>query len=213
MKNYIRLLQCGLAFFAGCFLSGAAFAQTSQSARTNAAAPSMIVASSGIQNGAIDLQYGKHGRQFFKGMPSRSLPLEIRNAPAGTKSFAIFLDDPDSIPVARFAWIHWVVADLTEPALEADASANPRGRFVQGVNSCASPLLGEGKMTDAEASRYAGMAPPDKAHTYQIHVYALDTKLGLKDGFFANDLFKAMKGHVLAEALLEGSYPASVSVK
>ena len=202
MENHIRFLQCSLALFAGCFFALLA----------NAATPSasMIVVSSGIQNGAIDLQYGKHGQQFFKGMPSRSLPLEIRNAPADTKTFAIFIEDRDAIPVSRFSWIHWVVADLTEPTLEADASANPRGRFVQGVNSCASPLLGDGKMTDADASRYVGMAPPDKEHTYQIHVYALDTKLGLKDGFLANELFKAMKGHILAETLLEASYPASV---
>ena len=203
MKNHIRFLQCSLALFAGCFPATFAVAATPAS--------SLVAVSSGIKNGAIDLQYGKHGQQFFKGMPSRSLPIEIRNAPAGTKSFAIFLEDLDAIPVARFSWIHWVVADLTEPSLEADASTNPRGRFVQGVNSWASPFLGEGKLTDAEASRYGGMAPPDKPHTYQIRVYALDTKLGLKDGFFANELFRAMKGHILAETLLEGSYPANIN--
>jgi len=202
MKNNFRVLLCGFAGFAGWFFfAGAAGA---------AAESSMVVVSSGIKDGVIDLAYGKHGKQFFKGMPSRSLPIEIRNAPAGTRCFAIFIEDRDAIPVARFSWIHWVVADLTEAVLEADASANARGRFAQGVNSCASPLLGEGKMSDAEASRYVGMAPPDKAHMYQIHVYALDAKLGLRDGFFANELFRAMKGHVLAEALLEGSYPANL---
>ena len=211
VQNQIRFLHGCFALFAGCLfplLSGVAFARTGGASPT--ATASMVVVSSGIHNGVIDREYGKHGKQFFKGMPSRSLPIEIRNAPAGTKSFVIFLEDLDAIPVARFSWIHWVVADLTEPVLEADASANPRGRFVQGVNSCASPFLGEGKMTDAEASRYVGMAPPDKPHTYQIHVYALDTKLGLKDGFFANELFKTMKGHILAETLLEASYPAEL---
>ncbi|MEI8233186.1 MAG: YbhB/YbcL family Raf kinase inhibitor-like protein [Verrucomicrobiota bacterium] len=169
----------------------------------------MTVTSTGIVNGIIALKYGKHGSHFLKGMPDYSLPIEIHNAPRGTQSFAIFLEDRDAIPVARFSWIHWVAANLTEPRLEENASANPKGRFVQGVNSWASRLLGDAKLSDAEASRYGGMAPPDKAHVYEMHVYALDAKLDLKDGFFANELFKAMKGHVLAEYTLAGSYPAS----
>jgi Raf kinase inhibitor-like YbhB/YbcL family protein len=170
----------------------------------------MTVTSQGIKNGVIDLKYGKHGTHFLKGMPDYSLPIEIHNAPKETQSFAIFFEDRDAIPVARFSWIHWVVANLTASELEENASAKPAGRFVQGVNSWASPLLGSAKLTDAEASRYGGMAPPDKAHVYEMHVYALDAKLNLQDGFFANELFKAMKGHVLAEFTLAGSYPASL---
>jgi len=169
----------------------------------------MTVTSRGITDGVIELKYGKHGTHFIKGMPDYSLPFEIHDAPQGTQSFALFLEDRDAIPVARFSWIHWALANLTEPALEENASAAPRGRFVQGVNSWASPLLGASKLTDAEASRYGGMAPPDKTHLYELHVYALDAKLDLQDGFFANDLFKAMSGHVLAEATLAGSYTSS----
>ena len=168
----------------------------------------MTVTSTGIIDGVIGLKYGKHGSEFLKDMPTLSFPIEIHNAPKGTVSFAIFLEDCDAIPVARFSWIHWVVANLTELRLEENASANPQGRFVQGVNSWASPLLGDNKLTDAEASRYGGMAPPDKAHTYSVRVYALDIKLDLKNGFFANELFKAMEGHILAEYTLSGSYPA-----
>ena len=168
----------------------------------------MTVTSPAIKDGVFGLKYGKLGTQNLKGMPTCSFPFEIHNAPQGARSFAIFLEDQDAIPVSRFSWIHWVVANLAEPKLEEDASANPGGRFVQGVNSWASRLLGSGALTDVEAARYGGMAPPDKAHVYEMHVYALDTKLDLKDGFFANEMFKAMKGHVLAEAVLEGGYPA-----
>jgi Raf kinase inhibitor-like YbhB/YbcL family protein len=169
----------------------------------------MTVTSAGIKNGAFELKYGKHGTQFLKGMPTLSFPIEIHDAPGGTRSFALFFEDRDAIPVARFSWIHWVAANLTTPDLEENASANPKGRFVQGVNSYASRLLGSGALTDVEAARYGGMAPPDTAHIYELHIYALDTRLDLKDGFFANELFKAMKGHVLAEAELSGSYPAT----
>ena len=57
-----------------------------------------------------------------------------------------------------------------------------------------------------ESSVYGGMAPPNSPHTYEIHVYALDTKLGLKTGFFLNELYKAMDGHVLDYATLKGTY-------
>lgn len=170
----------------------------------------MIVTSKGIQNGRIDLKYGKHGSHFIDDMPTYSIPLDIQNPPENTQSFAIFLEDKDAIPVSRFAWIHWLVANLTQPTLEENASSQPNGRFVQGVNSWASPLLGDSHLYDIEAARYGGMAPPDQPHTYDIHVYALDTKLNLKDGFFGNELCKAMQGHILAESILSGTYPAKV---
>ena len=40
------------------------------------------------------------------------------------------------------------------------------------------------------------MAPPDKPHTYTIHVFALDTALPLERGFYMNELYHAMDGHV-----------------
>lgn len=193
------------ARFVFLMLTGAALGMMPRMAHSQVA---MTATSAGVQEGAFGLGYGKFGSQNLKGMPTRSFPLEIHDAPHGTRSFALFFEDRDAIPVARFSWIHWVAANLTEPKLEEDASANARGRFVQGVNSYASPLLGAGALTDAEASRYGGMRPPDKAHIYELHVYALDTRLDLKDGFFANEMFKAMKGHVLAETVLAASYPA-----
>ena len=53
---------------------------------------------------------------------------------------------------------------------------------------------------------YTGMAPPDKDHTYEIHVYALDKETNLKKGFFVNELYKAMEGHILDSYTLKGIY-------
>ena len=52
------------------------------------------------------------------------------------------------------------------------------------------------------------MAPPDKPHIYDLKVYALDTLLPLENGFFYNELCRAMEGHILAEAVLSGIYEA-----
>ena len=53
---------------------------------------------------------------------------------------------------------------------------------------------------------YGGPAPPDKRHTYIFKAYALDTALDLKEGFSKQELEDAMKGHIIAEAKLTGTY-------
>jgi phosphatidylethanolamine-binding protein (PEBP) family uncharacterized protein len=48
--------------------------------------------------------------------------------------------------------------------------------------------------------------PPDKPHTYEIHIFALDRSLDLQEGFYVNELYKVMEGHVLAHYTLKGIY-------
>lgn len=163
----------------------------------------MQVASSGIVNGVIADQYGQRGAQFGAGnMPSYSLPIKITNAPEGTVSYAIVIDDHDAIPVCGFTWIHWVVANLERNELMDNESLTAKD-FVQGANSWYGAI---GGLDPVAASAYGGMAPPDKPHLYTIRVFALDTKLPLEKGFFLNQLYSAMDGHILAEATLKGSY-------
>lgn len=163
----------------------------------------MWVRSKGIVNGEISDRFGSKGSRFTEnGMPNNSIPLEIHDAPEGTRSFAVVMEDRDAIPVCGFSWIHWTVANLTGTVLE-EGDSNLRKDIVQGVNSyhsCASDLSAE------EATGYGGPAPPDKEHLYEIRVYALDSLLEVEDGFFMNDLFKRMEGHVLGRACIRGTY-------
>ena len=54
----------------------------------------MFVTSSAIQNGAFEDKYGKRGTQFSpNGMPTYSIPFEIHDAPQGTQSFAVVLEE------------------------------------------------------------------------------------------------------------------------
>jgi Raf kinase inhibitor-like protein, YbhB/YbcL family len=162
----------------------------------------MIVRSKGIVNGIIKDEYGSKGRQFTKnGMPSFSLPLEISEEPKGTRSFAIVMEDLDAIPVCGFSWIHWTVSDLQKDILEDNESVN--GKFTQGVNSYHSVAS---KLSKEEATGYGGPAPPDREHRYSIKVFALDTVLKMKNGFYMNDLYKEMEGHILAHGVLTGLY-------
>ncbi len=53
---------------------------------------------------------------------------------------------------------------------------------------------------------YGGMAPPNEPHTYELHVYALDSLLDLENGFMFHEMFRKMEGHVLAQYTLKGVY-------
>lgn len=159
--------------------------------------------SSGIENGYIKEKYGQYGTENIKGMPSLSLPLEWKDVPKGTKSFALVMEDYDAIPVTGFSWIHWttiIPGNLAK--LDENASLTNK-EIIQGVNSWVSSMEG---LSKAEASHFGGPAPPDKEHTYKITIYALDKEVKLKSGYYLNELYKEMKGHILDSATLEGKY-------
>jgi len=164
----------------------------------------MHISSTGISNGTIADRFGKRGHQLNDfGKCTYSLPFDIHDAPAGTVSFAFVLEDVDAVPVCGFSWIHWLGCNLTEPSVPENSSVkNPP--FTQGANSWISTLAGSRSI--AESSVYGGMAPPDRPHTYELHVYALDTTLNLAEGFLLNELRWAMRGHIIASATLEGMY-------
>lgn len=165
----------------------------------------MIVTSTGIVNGVIQDKYGKRGTQFNEnGVPTYSLPLKIENAPYGTISFAIVLEDRDAYPVTGgFSWIHWVAANVTRTELIENDSQTATD-FIQGANSWTS--IQGGQQSKELSSFYGGMAPPDAPHVYEIHVYALDTLIGLESGFFMNELYRKMDGHILGQYTLKGMY-------
>jgi Raf kinase inhibitor-like YbhB/YbcL family protein len=174
----------------------------------------MRITSLAIVNGIIQDRYGKRGCEFRNKngeikdefhdgyMPTRSIPIQISEAPENTISFCIFIEDKDAIPVCGFPWIHWAVANLTRNEIEENESINAKG-FIQGMNSWGGAIYN----FDKEAAiGYGGMTPPDKEHIYHINVYAVDTKLEIQNGFFVNELFKAMEGHVLEVETISAIY-------
>lgn len=130
----------------------------------------------------------KHG--FKNG--NISMPLTISDPPTGTTSLALIMDDPDAMAPAGKVWVHWVVWNI--PPDSADIS---EGRIPTGAHQ---------GLTDFGQTGYGGPAPPDKRHTYVFKAYALDTKIDLTETATKKDLEKAMAGHILAEAVLHGTY-------
>ena len=165
----------------------------------------MKVTSSGIKNGEILDRFGGRGTLFNEnGIPTCSLPFLAQDLPENTKSLALVLEDKDSCPVTGgFAWIHWLAADITRWELKENESQTAED-FVQGCNSWTS--IQGGKQSKELSCYYGGMTPPDKEQLYELHVFALDKVLGLQRGFYMNELYHAMNGHILDSFTLKGIY-------
>lgn len=164
----------------------------------------MKVTSSAIVDGIMDPEYGKYSSQISPVTKrcNRSFPLKIEEAPEGTVSFAIIMEDKDAIPINGYSWIHWVAANLTRTEL-ADNESLTANDFVQGVNSLCGRIV---NLDRKDAIGYQGPGAPERPHIYETHVFALDTLLDLQQGFTMDELWWKMKGHILDQYTMEGKY-------
>ena len=141
--------------------------------------------------GAIPRKYTCDGEDV-------SPPLAWSGAPAGTRSFALIVDDPDAPDPAapKTVWVHWVLYDLP-----ADATAVPEGIPPERL-----PRGTQGGVNDWKRTGWGGPCPPIGRHRYFHHLYALDARLGDLGKPDKAALERAMRGHVLARAELIGTY-------
>ncbi|MCU4719072.1 YbhB/YbcL family Raf kinase inhibitor-like protein [Halapricum hydrolyticum] len=119
-------------------------------------------------------------------------PFRISGVPEETETLALVIDDPDAVEPAGKVWDHWVVWNVP-PEREKIPEGWDADDAVEGRN-------------DYGERGYGGPNPPDREHTYRIHLYAADTELELGRRTDADDLRDALEGHVIDEATLEGTY-------
>ena len=129
------------------------------------------------------------------GCTGNNEPPEIRwsGAPAGTKSFALTVLDPDA-PVPG-GWWHWVAFNISAKTNSLDRHA-PTRSFVNGTSSF-------------KTRGYGGPCPPPgKPHHYVFTLYALDeaSVSNASGDTTGPDLLKAIEGHVLGKAVLTGLF-------
>ena len=108
--------------------------------------------------------------------------IQHHNQPENYKCQVRIMDDPDAMEAVGKVWVH----DL---------------RY---INASVEEVV-EGKNDFGELG-YGGPAPPDKRHTYVFKAYVLDVELDLKEGYSKQELEDAMKGHIIVEAKLTGTY-------
>jgi Raf kinase inhibitor-like YbhB/YbcL family protein len=134
-------------------------------------------------NGAIPSEYTCDGANI-------SPALKWSDAPQNCNSFALIVDDPDA---PGKIWVHWVLFNIpnTTQSLHENTDSGP---FIQGA-------------TDFNGKQgYGGPCPPNGTHHYHFTLYALDNFLNLPAGASKEQVLQAMKGHILAQTTLIGTY-------
>jgi hypothetical protein len=149
------------------------------------APPGIELTSSAIRaGGAIPTKYTCEGRET-------SPPLAWADVPAGTKSLALLMEDPDA-PGGTF--VHWTVYEIAPTVRRFDAGKVPSGSE-QGENS-----FGD--------DRYGGPCPPerDEAHHYEFNLYALRADPKLAPGAKPDEVRVAIKKQAIARGQLIGTF-------
>nr|WP_315598911.1 YbhB/YbcL family Raf kinase inhibitor-like protein [uncultured Cupriavidus sp.] len=128
----------------------------------------------------------------------QSPPLAWSGLPPGTASLALIVDDPDAPDPAspQMTWVHWVMYDL--PPHD--------GSLAQGVKRVDLPAGTHDGLNDWHRAGYGGPCPPIGRHRYLYKLYALDVVLPDLGKVNKAALERAMQGHVLAQAVLIGTY-------
>jgi Raf kinase inhibitor-like YbhB/YbcL family protein len=127
-----------------------------------------------------------------------SPPLQWSGAPKDIKSFALIVDDPDAPDPAKpqRVYVHWVVYNIPRATSELKENASSGGMPAGSVTGS----------NDWQKSEYGGPCPPIGRHRYFFKLYALDTTLSGLDSPTKKDVESAMRGHILAQAEMMGTY-------
>jgi len=163
--------------------------------------------------------------------------------PAGTKSYAILMIDPDvpadlsligkpgvwiSVGAPRQTIYHWVLADIPPDCTFLPEGAEstemvPKGKpygpvphGVRGINAYTQLFASDPEMAGSYGG-YDGPYPPPndlRLHHYTVRVMALNVPtLGLSGPFTGHDLEKAIQGHILAEGEDLGTFTSNPNLK
>jgi hypothetical protein len=146
------------------------------------------------QNGSIPKLYTCQGKDISPALIWSGLP-------DGTKSIALIVDDPDAPDPAapKRTWVHWVLYNIPPTATG----------LPEAVNATGLPSGTRQGRNDWDRTGYGGPCPPIGRHRYFHKLYALDVVLqDLKQPTKAT-LLEAMKGHILEQVELVGTYQKS----
>jgi Raf kinase inhibitor-like YbhB/YbcL family protein len=127
-----------------------------------------------------------------------SPPLAWSGVPANAKSLVLIIDDPDAPDPAapKMTWVHWALYNIAPSATGLPQGVSPKELPV-------GTLQGN---SDFQRTGYGGPCPPIGRHRYFHKLYALDVVLPDLKKPRKQDVEKAMKGHVIEQAVLIGTY-------
>ncbi len=152
----------------------------------------LILRSVAFSNGgAIPSKYTCEGEDIAPALQWQGVPEDAR-------SLVLIVDDPDAPdPKApKMTWVHWVIYNIPP-----EATSLPEGATSRDLP----PGTGEG-LNDWKRKGYGGPCPPVGRHRYFHKLYALDTVLKGIDNPTKAGIEAAMRGHILAQTELVGTY-------
>jgi Raf kinase inhibitor-like YbhB/YbcL family protein len=176
----VLLAGLGTSLLAGC---------TSEDQSSVAPETVLVVSSPAFAEGTqIPEEYTCDGSDI-------SPPLNWSEPPAGTRSLALIMDDPDA-PGGVFT--HWVIFNLPAGSTQLPAAVPTNPELSSGA------LQGS---NDFGRIGYSGPCPPSGSpHRYRFTLYAVDEVLELSPGAAQSQVRQALEGHVLAQDQLTGTY-------
>jgi Raf kinase inhibitor-like YbhB/YbcL family protein len=127
-----------------------------------------------------------------------SPPLTWGGVPKTARSLVLIVDDPDAPDprAPKKTWVHWVLYNIP-----ANISGLP-----EGMRSAKLPPGTKEGLNDWKQTGYGGPCPPIGRHRYYHKLYALDTVLEGMNTPTKTRIEAAMKGHVIAQTELVGTY-------
>jgi len=170
-------------------------------AGTASAAPPLTLTSTAFKNNG-NIEQKNAGNIMGCTGENKSPALEWKNPPAGTKSFALMVHDPDA-PTGGSGFWHWIVYNIP-----ADATA-----LAEGVGDASGTALPKGAVqgnTDIGKPGYVGPCPPPNSpkHHYNFTLYPLKVdKLDVPPGATAAYVGFNVNANVIGKpAKLTGVY-------
>ena len=131
-----------------------------------------------------------------------SPPLSWSDLPEGTKELVLICDDPDA-PTAE-PWVHWVIYKIPVTLKGLPEGIDKKAR----LKNPSGALQGKNSWPAGQTVGYRGPMPPPSLgrHRYYFKLYAMEAKMVLGPGLTKKFLLEEMKGHVLEEGVLVGTY-------
>ena len=161
-----------------------------------ASAPFMVTSSSFADGGMLTKKNAADDPMRMCGGENVSPALAWANAPAKTKSFAMFMFDPEGLLGQGVS--HWVGYNIP-----VNVTSFAEGEITKGSKKF---IGGKGTRDNA---LYIGPCPPvgDTPHHYVFTVVASDLEPGaLKPGLTREQLYAALSGHAVVGASIVGKF-------
>jgi Raf kinase inhibitor-like YbhB/YbcL family protein len=118
-----------------------------------------------------------------------------RNSPAETKSFTLMVEDPDA---ASGTFTHWILLNIPPAARAIPRGLSRKQTLEDGTIQCTN--------TFGRIGWNGPCPPPGNPHRYFFRLYALDIKLSLSGKENRSTILNAMKGHIIAQGEMMGTY-------